>query len=496
MKFSSTAHFDKRPSADILVLPYWKGKKLPEGASKECAHFKELASGPIELNDFRGKEGELAWVYPSTSKEKRIALLGLGDQESVTAEKLRRAYGLLTKACLQKKCREVNIVIPEIPKLAGELLMQGLAEGILLSNYIFDKLKHDALKENPTILLRKANFINAPKNGLAYAEKYAGICTGVYLARDLVNGNADDVTPQYLADVAKKLEKEFPSALKATVFNKKRIEKEQMNLLLAVNRGSIREPVFVILEYKGDPKSRDHTVIVGKGITYDTGGLNIKTSGMETMKCDMAGAAAALGTILAAATTGLKRNFTAVFPATENQISATSYKPGDSYKSYSGKTVEVGNTDAEGRLILADALAYVSQKLKPTRIIDFATLTGAIEITLGSEAAGLFCNDDALAESLMKAGSETFERLWRLPLYEEYRDLLKSDIADIKNIGGRPASSITAALFLQEFVGQIPWAHCDIAGTAYIQESKRYLPKHATGIGVRLMISFLEALKH
>jgi leucyl aminopeptidase len=247
------------------------------------------------------------------------------------------------------------------------------------------------------------------------------------------------------------------------------------------------------MEYKGDSHSKDHTVMVGKGITYDTGGLNIKSSGMEAMKCDMSGAAACLGTILAACLLKLKINLTVVFPATENCVDANSFKPGDVYRSYSGKTVEMMNSDAEGRLILADALAYASQHLKPTRLIDFATLTGAIDIALGSEAAGMMCNQDELADALLRAGEITAERLWRMPLFDEYRDRLKSDIADLKSWNGRSAGSCVAASFLQAFVGKnIPWAHLDIASTAYLGEAKKYLPKYATGTGIRLMIEFLE----
>ncbi len=232
---------------------------------------------------------------------------------------------------------------------------------------------------------------------------------------------------------------------------------------------------------------------MGKGITYDTGGLSLKpTSGMQDMKCDMSGAATALGTIFAAAKIGLKKNVTAIVPSTENCIGSKSYKPGDVYIGYSGKTVEIDNTDAEGRLILADALAYASKKLKPSRIIDFATLTGAIIVALGEETTGMMSNNDELAAQLAKAGEATYERVWRLPLFEEYKQQIKSDVADLKNSGGRDASSITAALFLQEFIGDFPWAHLDIAGTAHLSKARRYHPKNGTGVGIRLMIEFLE----
>ncbi|NGX43548.1 MAG: Cytosol aminopeptidase [Chlamydiae bacterium] len=490
MDFTSISTLAQRKSADLLAVPFWKIKKGVQPAA-ELGKLKELLKVPLKTNDFKGKEGEVLIIYVDGQKESRIALVGLGEKKKISLEKLRRAYSKLAKSCLSKKVRDVNLLFPEISNLEEQQTSLGIAEGMLLSNYVFDKLKKDSIKEEPTVLLRKAVLIGAGKKALAAAKNAADICLGVYFARDLVNSNADDVTPQTLGQHARSLAKKFKN-VKATVFDKKRIVKEKMGLLLAVNRGSVRDPAFIILEYKGDPKSKDHTVVVGKGITYDTGGLNLKPTGsMETMKCDMSGAAVALGTIYAAATVKLKKNVTAVIPSTENSISAMSYKPGDVYTSYTGKTVEIGNTDAEGRLVLADALAYANKKLKPTRIIDFATLTGAVIISLGEETTGLMSNDEKLENAIKKAGEATFERVWSLPLFEEYKKQLKSDIADIKNVGQRGAGAITAALFLQEFVGKTPWAHLDIAGTAYLSSARRYHPKNGTGVGVRLMIEFL-----
>jgi leucyl aminopeptidase len=348
--------------------------------------------------------------------------------------------------------------------------------------------------EENVSLLQKITLISPDKRALELAEETLAICDGVYYARDLINGNADEVTPEYFGLCAHGLDKQFP--IKTTVFDKKRIEKEGLELLLAVNRGSDLDPAFIIMEYKGKPKSSDNTILIGKGITYDTGGLNLKpTGGMETMKCDMSGAAACFGAILAVCNLGLKVNLTVVVPTTENGIDAKSFKPGDVYRSYLGKTVEMMNSDAEGRLVLADALAYACQKLKPSRIIDMATLTGAIEVALGSEASGIMSTDDKLAEGLILAGERTYERLWRMPLYEEYNEKLKSDIADLKSWNGRSASSCVAAMFLKTFVeDSIPWAHIDIAGTAYLSEGKKYQPKYAIGVGVRLIVEYLKDL--
>ena len=490
MDFLTVSTLEKRKRADILVLPFWKGKNAAEPASS-FEKLKQFVEGPLKTKDFKGKEGEVLILYGDKQQEPRIALLGLGEQKKISVEILRRAYANVVKACHQLKIKTVNVLFPTLQKLD---VIRGISEGLLLANYAYEKLKKETIKEKSTVLVQKAYLIGAGKKENASAKKYAAICEGVCLARDLVNGNADDITPQTLVKTAQNLAKKFPH-VKTIAFNKKRLEKEGFGLLIAVNRGSNREPSLITVAYRGNPKSKDCTVIVGKGVTYDTGGLNLKPTGyMETMKSDMSGAATALGTIYAAASIRLKCNVTAVIPTTENSIGSHSYKPGDVYISYAGKTVEIGNTDAEGRLILADALAYASRKLKPTRIIDFATLTGAMVIALGEETTGFMSNDDKLAKAMIHAGEETFERVWRLPIFEEYKKQLKSDIADIKNIGGRSAGSITAALFLQEFVGDLPWAHCDIAGTAYLTKARRYHPKNGTGVGIRLMIEFLENL--
>ena len=374
-------------------------------------------------------------------------------------------------------------------------LSYAICEGILLTNYRFDQLKEESLKEDPPAVLAKLAFVGVDQKELALCKKAGEIVSAVNFVRDLVNGNADNIDSMALAKCAKELEEEF-SHFKTTVLDKKQIEKEKMGLLLAVNRGSSREPALIVMEYKGNPGSKEYSAIIGKGITYDTGGLNIKQTGqMETMKCDMAGGASVLGTMRAAAALKLKVNLIGVVASTENAIGPDSYKPGDVYRSMSGKTIEISNTDAEGRLVLADALTYVQKKFSPVRIIDLATLTGGIVIALGEEATGLFSNNDKLSEALSAAGEITFERLWRFPLYPEYKEALKSPIADLRNSGGRKASSITAAMFLQQFIDDVPWAHLDIAGTAYLSELKPYQPTFATGVGVRLLIEFFEALQ-
>ena len=492
MQLTAVSTFEQRKKADVLVIPFWKEKNGPKIATKQRFNHA-VVNTPIALEDFKGNEGEILFSYAKEFPEQRVILLGLGEESKLNTEALRRHYGALGKACTVKKIKDLNVLLPDATHLKRDALIRGITEGLFLVNYAFTKHKNEVLKANPVTLMHHVNFIGASKDDLEVAETAATICEGVYFARDLTNTNADEINPQYLAEKAHLIAKKFKT-VKATVFDKKRIEKEKMGLLLAVSRGSAVDPTFIILEYKGSPKAKEHTVMVGKGITYDTGGLNIKTAGMETMKCDMAGAAAVLATITVAAALKLPIHLTGVIPATENALSGTSYKPGDTYTAYSGKSVEITNTDAEGRLVLADALAYVERNLKPTRIVDFATLTGGVDIALGNEATGMMSNNDALADLFMLAGSETFERVWRLPLFDEYKEILKSDVADIKNCATRSASSICGGIFLQSFIEKTPWIHFDIASTAFLSDSKRYHPKGATGVGVRLMIEFLQHL--
>lgn len=490
--FKHIEQFAKRGKTPLLVVPFWKGKKGAEAAAPIGAFEKEIST-PIDHGDFKGDLSETTLYYNNGS---RVLLLGLGDKEKVLLESLRNAFSAACFFARSKKIVDLSIVIPDCKDHSAEKITAAVAEGFLLSNYSFDQLKSEAIKKEPTQLIKTVDLIGCSKKAFEEAKKFEKIVKGVYLARDLANGNADDITPQELGRQAKLIEKEF-EGVKAQVHDKKWIEKEKMGLLLAVNRGSNRDPAFIVLEYKGNPKSKDVTVVVGKGVTYDTGGLNLKPTGfMETMKCDMSGAACALGTIVAAASLKLKKNVTAVIPTTENGIDATSYKPGDVYTSYLGKTVEITNTDAEGRLILADALAWTCKNLKPSRIIDFATLTGAVVVALGDDVSGLMGTNKGLEEALFKAGEETCERVWPLPLYDVFFEHLKSDVADIANCGtGRQAGSITAALFLKEFVEKdVPWAHLDIAGTAFLKGAKNYRPKGGTGVGVRLMIELLENL--
>lgn len=488
MQISTISSILDRPKSDLLVLPFWQGAKKAEPAHSANIYSKEIAL-VIKGSDFQGKEGETSLIYTGEQKEPRLLLLGYGKHGEVTPEIFRRAAAPVVKLAQQKGWTSLSFVCPEkVP------YHEAITEGILLTSYRFDQLKNDTLKEDKSVSLRELCLIGVDKKQATECRRAQTIAQAVNFARDLINGNADDVTPQRLAEIAQELSRSSP-AFRSTILGKKEITKAGLGLLLAVNRASFRDPALIILEYRGNPKSKELTALIGKGITYDTGGLILKPKGsMETMKDDMAGAAAVLGTLKAAAALKLPVNLVGAIPSTENSIGSKSYKPGDVYKSYSGKTVEIADTDAEGRLVLADAITYVQDQYQPTQMIDLATLTGGIIIALGEHVTGLFSNNDKLAQGLSKAGEATYERVWRMPLYSEYKEALKSSIADIKNAADRKASSINGALFIQEFVQKIPWAHLDIAGTAYLSSPKHYHPTLATGVGVRLLIEFFSQL--
>lgn len=468
MKSAFASQLEK---GDLWVLPFWEG---PKAAA-------DLGSLKIEgvLRDFKGKNGETALYYEGAQ---RILLLGLGKQDKASVEALRKAYAAAVRVASSKKIKEAQLVFPKCKQ--KEEFLRGMAEGVFLANYSFS-YKHDAVKDDPIVLLDKVTFVGVEKS--AFIDGIQMIADGVHFVRDLVNANADDKL-----DAVLKAVKTLPAKVKTTVFDKKKLEAERMGLILAVSRASTVDPALVQVAYKGDPKSKEHIVLVGKGITYDTGGLSIKpTDGMLSMKCDMAGAATVLGAVKVAAELGLKVNVTALMPLTENNIGSKSYKLGDVYRSYSGKTVEINNTDAEGRLVLADAIAYAVDQLSPSCIVDLATLTGACVVALGEDWSGLFSNDDELAEDLLESSESTDELIWRLPVHEDYKEAFKSEIADLVNSGGREAGAIKAAIFLQEFVKDVPWAHIDIAGPAYISKPKHYNPMKGTGHGLRLLVDFL-----
>lgn len=470
-----------------MVVPFWEDGVQEAGDS--IAYKNHTA---LKIGDFKAKLGETLLHYVEDDKEPRVVFLGLGRKDSFTQEMLRRAFAAATRVARTKKAKRVNFIFPKT-HLPKEDAVRAFFEGIFLTNYAFVRLKGESLKKDPVVLIDHAGFIGLHESDQPILHKSRTIAENVFAVRDLVNNNADEVTPSFLAKEAEAMARKTPF-ITLKVLDRKGIEKEGMGLLLAVARGSSEEPRFIEMSYMGDPESKEHVVLVGKGVTYDTGGLSLKTTeGMLTMKCDMAGGATVLATVHTAAALQLKVNVTAIVPSAENCIDGKSYKLGDVYPALNGKTVEITNTDAEGRLLLADALSYAVKHLKPTCMVDIATLTGAIIIALGENISGLFTPDDNLANDLCDAAKKTDELLWRMPMNPDYKDAMKSEIADMVNSAGRDASSIKAAFFLQEFTGTVPWAHIDFAGPSYLTKPKGYNTTSATGYGVRLLLEFLEA---
>jgi len=479
LKVSLIPELEKRAGADLLVLPFWEGGK----EAADIGHFKKQVEAALKSGDFKGKIGETTLLYV---EEGRVLLLGLGKE--ATAETLRRSYAAAVRVARAKKCKVVHFIFPAVRKVKNGV--RGVLEGILLTNYDFTELKGLDSKEH--FLIEKVGVIGLGAKDEALLERLQTISEGVFWVRDLVNRNADDKVPEQIAKMAEALAKKS-GKLKVKVLGLPEIKKEGMGLLLAVNRASVHDPRLVQLSYQGNPKSKEHIVLVGKGITYDTGGLSLKpTDGMMTMKCDMSGAATVMASVFTAAALGMKVNVTAVTPLAENMIGSASYKLGDVYQAHNGKTVEITNTDAEGRLVLADAMSYATKHLKPTCMVDIASLTGAIVIALGDDMSGLFTADDKLAKKILDASEATDELVWRMPLNTDYKDEMKSKVGDLVNSAGRPGSSIKAAFFLEEFTDNIPWAHIDFAGPCFLDKPKHYNTTHATGYGVRLFIEFLE----
>lgn len=450
-----------------------------------------LISGLIKRGEFKGKADEMLFlVSPTGLKAKRILLLGLGEKEKFTIDKLRQAFAKAGQEMRNKGIKNFAMNIPSLTPLpqgeGAKRVGRAIAEGLLLGLYQFNEYKTEKKNnkkvDEAVIVLDKKADERDIKNGV---ETGRILAEAANFTRDLVNRPSNDKTPIMLADEAKRMAKKF--GLSCRVLDQKEIKRLKMGGLIGVSKGSKEPPCFIILEHNKNKKNLDTIAIVGKAITFDSGGISIKPSeNMEKMKYDMSGGAAVMGAMMAAAGLKIPLHIVGLIPATENLPSGAAQKPGDIVRMMNGKTVEIISTDAEGRMILGDALSY-AKRYKPKAVIDLATLTGACVIALGNDAIGMMGTDDKLKERLKKAGELSYERVWELPLWDEYGELIKSDIADIKNVGGRPAGTITAGYFLSRFIEGFPWAHLDIAGTAWEDKGRPYKPKGASGVGVRLL---------
>lgn len=476
---------------DALIINVFAGNTGLDGASES---IDKALNGVISLiirdQADSGKHGNIT-IQHTCGKigAKRVILVGLGKQEEFSADSLRTAAGVAMRAASHAGAKNVAVIMPDTDKVGLTPLAAGQAvtEGSLLGSYQFRYYKSVA---ETTVTIEKLSILtsDAAKITQIQTGTHTGqiIADAVNMARDMVNHPANHMTPTIMASQAKKIAAQY--GLEISILEKDRLEELHMSAFLAVAQGSNEAAKLIILKYHGTSADNHLLALVGKGITFDSGGISLKPSeGLHEMKDDMAGGATVLAAVQAIAALKLPINLLAAIPCTENLPSGNAYKPGDVITSMAGKTIEVISTDAEGRLVLADAITYVRQ-LGATQIIDLATLTGACVVALGNITSGLMGNDAALIKQILAAANQTGERMWELPMFPEYKEQIKSNVADMKNSGGRPAGAITAGLFIANFADKTPWAHIDIAGTSTSDKETGYNVKGATGAAVRTLV--------
>lgn len=478
----------------LLVVPLAKGGALsPAVLELDGGALGGAIRRALEEGDLRGGEEEATLFYNvSGTGPRRVAVLGVGAEGDGGAEAVRRYAGRAVRQAEKLRLTDLTLRVELPPEASAGEAVQAAAEGLILAAWDFRELKSQAPEGNgPAPLVGSGSLhvdVGEDEAAPALARGQA-VATGQNLARSLQFRPGNIATPTHLGEVAATMGREV--GLAVTVLGPDRLREERMFALLAVAQGSSQEPRLIVLEHRGGKEGEKPLVLVGKGLTFDAGGISIKPAGgMESMKFDMSGGAAVIGAMRAIAQLRLPVNVVGLVPSSENLLGASAMKPGDVIQTRAGKTVEVINTDAEGRLILADALDY-ARKFDPAAVVDCATLTGACVIALGSHAAAVLGTDDGLIEELRRAGDRTGERCWPLPLFKEYRKQLDSPVADLQNVGGRPAGSITAGWFLREFAGEAPWAHLDIAGTAYGDTPLPYQRKGGFGFPVRLLVEWV-----
>ncbi len=483
--------------ADAIVLNFFGGKERPEGA---LAAIDEALGGAISQlisqGEIKGKLNEITIVHGlGRLPAARVVVVGLGKQQELSQDKVRGAVAA-TCRLLRKKGVESIATVAQGAGIAGispEGAAQAITEGALLGLYTFRKHK---TKEAEHGEIEELTIVDADENKVPVLEQgcHQGriLAEATNLARDMVNEPANFMTPTHMAEEAAKLTETYGLGL--DVLEREQMQELGMGALLGVAQGSRQPPKLIVLRYRGGDSAETDVALVGKAITFDSGGISIKPSeGMGDMKGDMAGGAAVMAAIAAIAQLKPKINVMALVPATENLPGGSALKPADVLTAMGGKTIEITSTDAEGRLALADALGYAREQ-GAKRIVDVATLTGAMRIALGTVCSGAFTNNQELVDKVIAAGAEAGEKIWQMPMYDEYKEQNKSDVADIKNTGGRSAGAITAAQFVAEFAGDTPWVHLDIAGTSMSEKERTYLTKGATGVPVRTLVSLVLSL--
>ncbi|NOY89250.1 MAG: leucyl aminopeptidase [FCB group bacterium] len=481
--------------ADSLVFFVLQMEKITDKKLKELDDASHgTLSTLIDSQEFTGKKNEISTIYnPEGYNVERVILVGLGEKKNLQADSFRQAAGVVSR---YKSLMSSSKAIFSFGKFDKNDYFQATIEGYLLGSHKFLEFKTGEDKKDKNAL-KEITFVVENQRHLQRLEKAIErgriIAEGQLLVRDLSSTPSNFLTPKILAQKAQKLARSHKIGCR--ILDEKAIVREKMGAFLSVARGAKEPPRFIVLEYKGAPTNQRPIVLVGKGITFDSGGISLKPSlNMHYMKGDMTGAAVVLASLVTAARLKLRQNIVGLLPATENMPSSTATKPGDIVTSRKGLTVEVINTDAEGRLILADALDYAN-KFKPQAVIDVATLTGATLYILGYAGAPIMGNNPKLLQRLKDASQETAERVWELPIWDVHREQMKSTIADVVNSGGRPAGTITAAAFLENFIGDYNWVHVDIASVDMEPKGTAYIPKGITGIGLRLFVELLSNWK-
>ena len=480
------------PTTGIAVVTAEAENKLSKSAAKLDKKIGGALTRAIKGSRFKGKNGQsLSINAPAGTRLDSVLIFGLGKATDISALEMQKFGGKIYSETQRAKKGLVSILIDPVTgsKMSAAEIAGEIAFGASLHSYRFDKYKTKLKPENKPSIKSISIACNGFSNARKKYNNLAKIADGVFFTRDLVSEPPNILYPDTLAKQAKTLEK---LGVIVQILGEPQMRRLGMGALLGVGQGSIRESRLVVMQWRGGPKGKGKLsqplAFIGKGVTFDTGGISIKpSSGMEDMKWDMGGSGVVIGLMKALAGRKAKVNAVGVVGLVENMPGGNAQRPGDIVTSMSGQTIEVLNTDAEGRLVLADALHYTNERFKPKFMVNLATLTGAIIVSLGHHYAGLFSNNDQLSERLFEAGEDVEEKLWRLPLGDSYDEMINSQVADMQNIGGRGAGSITAAQFLQRFVGKTPWAHLDIAGVTWSKSDKPTVPRGGTGFGVRLL---------
>ncbi len=480
-------------ASDAIIVNLFEGAKATGGAAAVDKALGGAITKLIKGGEIKGKQDEMTLIHTlGKIKPAKVLVIGLGKKNDLNQNTIRSVVAEACRYLRKTQVKEIATIVHGAGDkgIDAEKSAQAITEGAMLGLYTFRRHK---TKKDDNGRIERVVIVASDKQSLPALKKGCKkgriLSEATILARDLDNEPGNYMTPTDLANTAKKVAGDF--GLECRIFDKKDLEKMGMGGLLGVARGSVQPPKLIVLKYQGDKRSKRTIGLVGKGLTFDSGGISIKPSeNMGDMKGDMAGGAAVISAIRAIAELKPKVNVTVIVPATENMPSGSACKPGDVLKASNGKTIEVVNTDAEGRLILADALSY-ARKLGLGPVIDIATLTGACHVALGDHYSGGFTNDQKLIKRVIKAGEEAGERIWQMPLHDDYKESNKSDIADVKNSGGRYGGAITAAQFLHEFIEDTPWVHIDIAGTSTTDKDKGEVVKGETGVIVRTLVNFV-----